>query len=575
MSEYILFAKWSIKNPYYIFLYFCKKIFNIYRSHIKKKNNYFDKYNLHIKKTVIPKRKKINIIIDLAGYKLKVNNKINWHKNFLDPESEERLHRLSWIIDLISSKRISKDKIEWCEYQILDWYNEFLFELNIQNKNDCKWSPYTVSERISNIYLFYNLLDINVPESIKPKIEQETFFLLNNLEYFKNSINNHIINNSRAIYFSGLMLNKKKFLIKAKKIFLSNYKKLITQDGFLREGSSNYQLIFHRWIIELMYFAKYKDYKFHKLLNNLSKKLYIGSNFFICDKNNFKVVNFGDISPDFKSQWINSILSFNGKKKNFECWSNLFANGKNNKLITKNLIIDKKDIVSFPNSGWYKIQKFNHTIFFKLSKIEPKNYPGHFHFDQGHFIYFYKGKEVFGDTGRLNYLKLNHTFAKNHNTITLNDLGLIPNKKQLPFKYLISKNKIKILNKEKYVELSLEMSGFKRINKNINWIRKIILYKRKIAIFDEIKKCPPDVKIKSYFHTKKNIYSKSSKFEIISKNLIGKMHFSNNLKLKKKNYYFSPDNYCEKKLMTKIIFENNVRKTISNFKNQFIIDWDR
>ena len=83
----------------------------------------------------------------------------------------------------------------------------------------------------------------------------------------------------------------------------------------MREGSSNYQLIFHRWIIELMYFTKDNDYKFHKLLSNLSKKLYIGSNFFLYEKNNCKVVNFGDISPDFKSQWINSILNFNGKKK--------------------------------------------------------------------------------------------------------------------------------------------------------------------------------------------------------------------------------------------------------------------
>ena len=131
------------------------------------------------------------------------------------------------------------------------------------------------------------------------------------------------------------------------------------------------------------------------------------------------------------------------------------------------------------------------------------------------------------------------------------------------------------MNKKNYDELNLEMNGFKRMNRNINWVRKIILYKRKIKIFDHIKKCPSDVKIKSYFHTKNNIYGKSNKFKIISKNSIGKMYFSNNLKLKKKKYYFSPDNYCEKKLMTKIIFENNVRKTISNFKNQFIIDWDR
>ena len=40
-------------------------------------------------------------------------------------------------------------------------------EINFQNVKDSKWTPYTVSERISNVYLFYKLLDINIPESIK------------------------------------------------------------------------------------------------------------------------------------------------------------------------------------------------------------------------------------------------------------------------------------------------------------------------------------------------------------------------------------------------------------------------
>ena len=58
MSEYILFIKWSIKNPYYVFLYFCKKVLGIYHSHIKRKVIYIDKYNLFLKKSVITKKKK-------------------------------------------------------------------------------------------------------------------------------------------------------------------------------------------------------------------------------------------------------------------------------------------------------------------------------------------------------------------------------------------------------------------------------------------------------------------------------------------------------------------------------------
>ena len=64
-----------------------------------------------------------------------------------------------------------------------------------------------------------------------------------------------------------------------------------------------------------MYFTKNEDVNFHRLLSNISKKLFIGSNFFLYDEKKIKVVNFGDVSPDFKSEWINSILSFNGEKK--------------------------------------------------------------------------------------------------------------------------------------------------------------------------------------------------------------------------------------------------------------------
>ena len=121
MNEYILFTKWSLKNPFYVFSYLCKKIFKISQNLITKKIKYFNNYNLQNEKIT---KKKINITIELAGEKLKIIDKINWNKKFIDPESEERLHRLSWIIDLISNKKISKYKIQWCESQILDWYNK-------------------------------------------------------------------------------------------------------------------------------------------------------------------------------------------------------------------------------------------------------------------------------------------------------------------------------------------------------------------------------------------------------------------------------------------------------------------
>ena len=575
MSEYIYFFIWSIKNPIKFFIFF-----------LNKASIFFNKF--FIKKKLIKimiknkiknldnkiKPNKINIIINLAGEKIYVKNKINWKQTFIDPESEERLHRFSWIIDLISEPIVSQKKINWCEEQIHDWYEKFFFEIEFLTKNNKKWFSYTVSERIANIFLFYNKMNKQVPNSIKSNIELETIFLLNNLEYFKNSINNHIINNSRAIFFSGIILKKRKFLLESKKIFLNNYKKLITKDGFLREGSSNYQLIFHRWIIELMYFSKDHDIQFHLLLFRLSKKLFNGSNFFIYNKKKMNVLNFGDISPDFKSEWIKTILNYSKKKKKISSWSNLLLTKKNNNLLV-NSYFNKKDkiIDTYPKSGWYKFNKFSHQIMFKLSKVEPKCYPGHFHYDQGHFIYSYMNNIIFSDTGRYNYHNSKDYFAKDHNTLTINDLGLIPKNKHLPCEYLISKNKIDVINNKEFLEIKISMSGFKRIKKKMIWIRKILIYKKKIVITDSINSCPAGMQIKTYFHLNNNIKFKNNIFHIKSKNISG-FFDSNKLKLKKVKYFAASENYGEKNSMTKLVYKNNLTKEVSNINNCYTLKWN-
>ena len=54
------------------------------------------------------------------------------------------------------------------------------------------------------------------------------------------------------------------------------------------------------------------------------------------------VLNFGDISPDFKSEWIKTILTYNNKKKKISSWSNLLLTKKNNNLLV-NSYFNKKD----------------------------------------------------------------------------------------------------------------------------------------------------------------------------------------------------------------------------------------
>ena len=66
------------------------------------------------------------------------------------------------------------------------------------------------------------------------------------------------------------------FDLSASKTFSKLFKKLVTIDGFLRVGSSHYQFLFTRWMIEILFFAElFGDKKTSLLLKDFVKKLII------------------------------------------------------------------------------------------------------------------------------------------------------------------------------------------------------------------------------------------------------------------------------------------------------------
>tara|TARA_B100000767_G_scaffold268025_1_gene287640 strand:- start:525 stop:2273 length:1749 start_codon:yes stop_codon:yes gene_type:complete len=581
MTEKILFLRWIILNPIYTLLYYFKKTLLFIKKKLFKNHTYENKLYLKtIKNLAEIKYKRIQVkkIISLASTNLNVINNIEWEKNFKDPEDEERLHRFSWAIDCISKKKISDKELKWIENEIYYWYSSiYENDKNLYSKS-LKWEPYTVSERISNIFLFYNFLDKEIPKSIKQRINNETIYLINNLEFFNNSINNHIINNSRAIYFASLICNNKNFKYISIKIFKSTINKLITSDGFLREGSSHYQVLFHRWIFEIFYFLKKNnDHKYASYIDKINKKLCNGTSFFIVKKNKTLFHLFGDISPDFTPTWISDfpeIYNLNIiKKKNYASWNNLFLrimdkkkliNFKKTKLIKKN--INK-------NSGWFKFTKFNHEIIFRLNKTQPPNFPGHYHHDAGHFVYSYKRDQIFVDTGRFNYHNSNDYFAKNHNTITINKLGLTPINKVLPFKYSQSFNTVKFKDDKEELRISLIMNGFSRINVGSVWTRNIILRKKKIIINDCIQGKLKNNLINSYFYTDLVCINRSGNINFhINKNK-GVMK-SNIYKKKINNYKASYKRYGKHEYINRICYTNftNIKSEIQ--KNKFTLDWN-
>ena len=582
MSEFALFMRWTLKKPLISLLYCFRKINYkikkiIFKNNNPYKNQLFIKNDNELEKITYQKIK-ISKIIHLAGSKMKITGNINWHKKFKDSEDEERLHRFSWAIDIASQQKTNKRELHWIENEILRWYDSFYIEI-IENKTKSfKWEAYTVSERIANIYLFYQLINKKIPNSLKQRINNEAIFLINNLEFFYKSINNHIINNSRALYFASQICNNKKFEKISINIFKNTISKLITKDGFLREGSSHYQFIFHRWVFEIFYFSQLHKNNYSKYLSKISNRLFNGTSFFTTKTSNVSFPLFGDISPDFTPKWIMDFPTvYHSKKINrtkYNSWINLFETINKNhksKFFQPYKSFSQTNIKS---SEWFKFKKFDHEIMFRLNDAEPKTFPGHFHNDLGHFIYLYKKKEIFIDTGRYNYYDSKDFYGENHNSITINKLGITPKEKWLPIKYSQSFNNIRCFETQNKLKITLNMTGFSRIKKSLKWTRSITFLKKKLILLDTINGKLDNSYVDSFFYTSKQCKKNKKQIHIYSDNLKGYMK-SNIKKQDINKYRASIHQYGELKLINQIHY-NNFLNSEKNFnKNIFTLDWNQ
>ncbi len=83
---------------------------------------------------------------------------------------------------------------------------------------------------------------------------------------------------------------------------------MILSNGFTKDFSSHYQLLFYFWLYDLSELAnKQSQKKIVGLMSNYMKPLYEKSMFFYSKKSNHFSL-FGDISPDLPPKYLISLL---------------------------------------------------------------------------------------------------------------------------------------------------------------------------------------------------------------------------------------------------------------------------
>lgn len=429
--------------------------------------------------------------------------------------------------------------------------NSLIYKWICQNKYDNsapQWESYSTSERISSFAIILSL-KLNPDETyqfikdnefVRHFLQNSLLHLSNNLEYFSPEITfNHVLNDLKGILTIGILLNDINLITKTTDLILQELNEILDENGMLREGSSHYQFIITRWLVEVIFLLDYFNFnEFNSALLKYTIKAVSAAKIFVVNNSKSEIVIplFGDVSPDFDPEWLLQYfqtINCNGNG-NIVKWhygnqvllrffrlaneSNTFHNKKAYDSYTR---IDKKDWILF-----VKHQITSETYF-----------PNHSHDDYGSFVLFFKNSCILSDLGRKNYLlhPLSDIYChvNSHNTISLNGLPVMLSNHffYLPgwFKKCFFKTTFKFENeKDVFIIETNSISRFKLFSSSSH-SRKFELSNSSFIISDELKGVKGKL-ITSNFHFNNNVHLKpiDNGFEIKTED-VNKLYFTSNI----------------------------------------------
>ncbi|MGV8124323.1 MAG: heparinase II/III family protein [Candidatus Xenobiia bacterium LiM19] len=342
---------------------------------------------------------------------------INWFDTWEDREDEAALHRFSWVLPLILdlANEGLDGNLVWntIAAAIDDWC---AVNSNIASGRE-SWQSYTVSERAVNwiiAFLSCNSEQIK-KQSLREILEKQAHHILNNLEYHGELLTgNHLSNNGRAVYLTGLVLGNSMFIENGRTILTNECQRLFTEPHYLREGSSHYQFLITRNFCEILWFAqKYSDDDMVQKMIPIVSALDEGCKFFLVKEETGKwnLPLIGDISPDCTPEWLlgvpwvsshltdKEVPAGNPPSRGWHCFFLETPNTTSNASVNGNR--------AKSGNEWARIDKDEWTVF---SHVNPHDYPivaGHAHQDTAALSIFYRGQPIIIDCGRVHYIEDN------------------------------------------------------------------------------------------------------------------------------------------------------------------------
>jgi hypothetical protein len=332
-----------------------------------------------------------------------------------DIEIYQSTHRFHWAVEKVA-QGISSEEIRLVVETIDIWIKQF----SVPDDNHIAWYPYNVSERLCNWITILQSTQIltNYPEykqRFLTEIISNVIYLSEKLEYPASGvINNHILNNGRALYISGKFLGNEIVALIGQEIIKKHFSIMIGEKGFLLEASSHYHFLLTRTAFEISKIAQEtNDFPFSDWIENKAQEMLLACHKILPqDLHSLdEMPRIGDVSPDISFSWFSPISDqFNGD------WNKLWN------VPTK--LFNEEFSKIFEGDGWLSIEKKKWSII-AFSHPDRTQYPfGHGHDDYGSFCLYFSGFAILVDKGRLDYIPIDQggslgITSQEHNTVII------------------------------------------------------------------------------------------------------------------------------------------------------------
>ncbi|MBW1741147.1 MAG: alginate lyase family protein [Deltaproteobacteria bacterium] len=445
---------------------------------------------------------------ELASVKVTLKRIIEWNKRFIDKEDLLSLHRFGWILPILANLR-GASEVQLIIDILIDW-----IEGSPCKEGTAGWDSYSISERLVN-WIFI----LSVVKSYLKTEEQNLRKIINSLgaqaevlgrhlEFRGSATNNHLIQNARALYLSGIFLRNRKLMDCGKEILVSECRNMFTPSGFLREGSSHYHILLCRTYLEVLWFGLAAgDHEFCDKIRDRVKDMYKCARFFL---DYGKLPLFGDVSPDYPPEFhlgltdVGDAIFKEDKRVFHSCsvgWHSFFVKQKDKDEGIKigpsgTLDVNDKDVIAFPDSGYYRFKNENYCIFVYVNPLGYVPEWSHGHSDIGGFVLYWDGEPIFVDVGRPTYdgTKLG-TYARSvrsHNAISIDRFEPCVTHALNGFTQIMINDyfqrppQVRVEKESRCIRIDLEYYGYRRIKKDLVVKRTFSFYNERLTIEDSI-----------------------------------------------------------------------------------------